>query len=184
MAFDSNWQAAAAGGIRQLKCQRQGRAATGTAPAGACTAVVIISLVPNNAILSNFGGWTRRLTSLQCFIILDFYTNKSCQPCYMASATRSASAASFLAQVAQDPSYRQSRHPVPSGSTLAASLPASSTVQYLQQNDSCADRAHSDMHSSRTWASTSGDVGLLNDADEVEDRNVFVLEYNRLAKKV
>lgn len=39
------------------------------------------------------------------------------------------------------------------------------------------------LFSSHTWTSTSGDLGLLKDADEVEDRAIFVQEYNRLAKK-
>ncbi|KAG6066881.1 hypothetical protein E4U32_005054 [Claviceps aff. humidiphila group G2b] len=37
--------------------------------------------------------------------------------------------------------------------------------------------------SSGTWTTSSGELGLLNNADEVEDRHVFVQEYNRLAKK-
>lgn len=56
-------------------------------------------------------------------------------------------------------------------------LPASSTFHSLLQNDR-------PLFSSHTWTSTSGDLGLLKDADEVEDRAVFVQEYNRLANKV
>ncbi|KAG5970008.1 hypothetical protein E4U58_000860 [Claviceps cyperi] len=37
--------------------------------------------------------------------------------------------------------------------------------------------------SSGTWTTSSGELGLLNNADEVEDRDVFIQEYNRLAKK-
>lgn len=37
---------------------------------------------------------------------------------------------------------------------------------------------------SRTWSTSSGDMGLLEDADEFEDRDIFVHEYNALAKKV
>ncbi|KAJ4150093.1 hypothetical protein LMH87_010859 [Akanthomyces muscarius] len=55
-------------------------------------------------------------------------------------------------------------------------LPASSTFHSLLQNDR-------PLFSSHTWTSTSGDLGLLRDADEVEDRAIFVQEYNRLAKK-
>jgi hypothetical protein len=43
---------------------------------------------------------------------------------------------------------------------------------------------HRQMQSSRTWTTSSGDVGLMSDADELEDRVLFVQEYNRLAKKV
>lgn len=99
----------------------------------------------------------------------------------MASAARPASARSLSGRTAHGPG---SRRLVPSGSTLAASLPASSTIQRLHNNSTQNNLAHDDTHSSRTWTSTSGDVGLLNDADAVEDRSVFVLEYNRLAKKV
>lgn len=39
------------------------------------------------------------------------------------------------------------------------------------------------MHSSATWTSDSGDMGVLSDTDEVADRAQFVEEYNRLANK-
>lgn len=38
--------------------------------------------------------------------------------------------------------------------------------------------------SSATWTTSSGDVGISSDSDEIEDRVHFVDEYNRLAKKV
>lgn len=38
--------------------------------------------------------------------------------------------------------------------------------------------------SSATWTSSSGDIGIFSDNDEVDDRENFVDEYNRLAKKV
>lgn len=56
-------------------------------------------------------------------------------------------------------------------------LPASSTFHSLLLNER-------PIFSSHTWTSTSGDLGLLKDADETEDRAIFVQEYNRLAKKV
>jgi hypothetical protein len=37
-------------------------------------------------------------------------------------------------------------------------------------------------YTSNTWTSSSGDV--LSDQDEIDDRTFFVLEYNRLARKV
>jgi hypothetical protein len=37
---------------------------------------------------------------------------------------------------------------------------------------------------SRTWSSSSGELGLLSDTDEIDDRSIFLQEYNRLAKKV
>ncbi|KAI9051347.1 hypothetical protein LZ554_004394 [Drepanopeziza brunnea f. sp. 'monogermtubi'] len=42
-------------------------------------------------------------------------------------------------------------------------------------------REHRIMRSSNTWTSSSGDV--LSDHDEVDDRTIFVHEYNRLARK-
>ncbi|KFA64249.1 hypothetical protein S40285_06744 [Stachybotrys chlorohalonatus IBT 40285] len=42
----------------------------------------------------------------------------------------------------------------------------------------------SQLRTSRTWTSSSGDICLLgNDADQFEDRSAFVREYNGLAKK-
>jgi hypothetical protein len=38
--------------------------------------------------------------------------------------------------------------------------------------------------SSATWTTSSGDMGIFSETDEVEDRSPFVDEYNRLAKKV
>lgn len=40
------------------------------------------------------------------------------------------------------------------------------------------------MRSSRTWTSSSGEFGVLSDTDEVDNREVFIVEYNRLANKV
>lgn len=37
---------------------------------------------------------------------------------------------------------------------------------------------------SNTWTSSSGDLGLLSEGDQVDDREDFVNEYNRLAKRV
>jgi hypothetical protein len=37
---------------------------------------------------------------------------------------------------------------------------------------------------SGTWTSSSGDLADLSDADDVEVRDEFVQEYNRVAKKV
>lgn len=38
--------------------------------------------------------------------------------------------------------------------------------------------------SSATWTTSSGDMGLFSDTDEIDERSQFVQEYNRLAKKV
>jgi hypothetical protein len=40
------------------------------------------------------------------------------------------------------------------------------------------------MRSSCTWTTSSGELGLMSDTDELEDRTVYAQEYNRLAKKV
>ncbi|CEJ83969.1 hypothetical protein VHEMI03333 [[Torrubiella] hemipterigena] len=37
---------------------------------------------------------------------------------------------------------------------------------------------------SRTWSSSSADLGILEDADVIEDRSIFIHEYNTLAKAV
>jgi hypothetical protein len=37
-------------------------------------------------------------------------------------------------------------------------------------------------HTSNTWTSSSGD--MLSDRDELDDRTIFIQEYNRLARKV
>jgi hypothetical protein len=39
-------------------------------------------------------------------------------------------------------------------------------------------------HSSATWTSSSGDINLVSEVEEIDDRERFVDEYNRLAKKV
>ncbi|PHH62613.1 hypothetical protein CDD81_6847 [Ophiocordyceps australis] len=39
------------------------------------------------------------------------------------------------------------------------------------------------LHSSGTWTTSSAEMGLLGDVDDVGDRDLFVFEYNRLAKK-
>lgn len=56
-----------------------------------------------------------------------------------------------------------------------------------RQSDAVTDghherRSRKAMRTSNTWTSSSGDV--LSDQDDVDDRTVFVQEYNRLAKKV
>lgn len=38
--------------------------------------------------------------------------------------------------------------------------------------------------SSATWTTSSGDMGIFSESDEIEDRVHFIDEYNRLAKKV
>jgi hypothetical protein len=38
--------------------------------------------------------------------------------------------------------------------------------------------------SSATWTTSSGEMGLFSDSDDIEDRVHFVDEYNRLAKNV
>lgn len=38
--------------------------------------------------------------------------------------------------------------------------------------------------SSNTWASSTADMALLSDNDEIGDRDAFVEDYNRLSRKV
>jgi hypothetical protein len=47
---------------------------------------------------------------------------------------------------------------------------------------SAAGRSRRAVRTSNTW--TSSDGGVLSDQDEVDDRTVFVQEFNRLARKV
>jgi hypothetical protein len=47
-----------------------------------------------------------------------------------------------------------------------------------------ADRGREAYRSSDTWTSSSGDLGVLSDTDEIDDRGQFLQEYNRLALKV
>lgn len=62
---------------------------------------------------------------------------------------------------------------------------ASSVSLLLPQSASYHSFGHgSRVRSSGTWTTSSGELGLLSNADEVDDRDVFVQEYNRLAKKV
>lgn len=71
--------------------------------------------------------------------------------------------------------YHPHRLPV-SASSASLLLPHSASCQSFGNG--------SRARSSGTWTTSSGELGLLNNADEVEDRDVFVHEYNRLAKKV
>jgi hypothetical protein len=66
----------------------------------------------------------------------------------------------------------------PSRSSTFLAFPQSNTVHNLASGPA------GQAHSSRTWTASSGDLGLLSDTDELEDRAAFLIEYNRLAKKV
>ncbi|GAB0138935.1 hypothetical protein EsDP_00007154 [Epichloe bromicola] len=73
-------------------------------------------------------------------------------------------------------SYAYPSHRLPSSvSSASLLLPHSTSFQSFGHG--------SKARSSGTWTTSSGELGLLNNADEVEDRDVFVQEYNRLAKK-
>lgn len=58
------------------------------------------------------------------------------------------------------------------------SFPRSATVHNLNT------LGRRQMRSSKTWTTSSGEQGLMSDTDELEDRALFVQEYNRLARKV
>lgn len=45
-------------------------------------------------------------------------------------------------------------------------------------------KTSSGVQSSATWTSNSGDLGAMSDTDDIGNREGFVEEYNRLAKKV
>ncbi|KAJ4389426.1 hypothetical protein N0V93_006894 [Gnomoniopsis smithogilvyi] len=57
---------------------------------------------------------------------------------------------------------------------------ASSSLAHLSLP---AQKTSSGVQSSATWTSTSGDLGGLSDTDDIRERNDFVEEYNRIAKK-
>ncbi|KAM4065808.1 rhoGAP domain-containing protein [Hirsutella rhossiliensis] len=63
-----------------------------------------------------------------------------------------------------------------SASSVSLPFPHSASVHSLLA-------APSQVRSSGTWTTSSGELGLLSDTDEVEDRAIFVHEYNRLARK-
>lgn len=68
-------------------------------------------------------------------------------------------------------------HSQPSESVASFGLPQSATVQNLPGQG-----LH--VHSSRTWTTSSGELGLLSDTDEIDDRDAFIVKYNALATKV
>ncbi|KAG5984149.1 hypothetical protein E4U55_005862 [Claviceps digitariae] len=73
-------------------------------------------------------------------------------------------------------SYAYHPHRLPaSASSASLLLPHNASFQSFGNG--------SKARSSGTWTTSSGELGLLNNADEIEDRDVFVQEYNRLAKK-
>ncbi|KAF6841777.1 RhoGAP domain-containing protein [Colletotrichum plurivorum] len=57
---------------------------------------------------------------------------------------------------------------------------SSNTLPALAGRDSHKSRA---LPSSVTWTSSSGDLAMFSDTDEIQDRRSFIQEYNRLAKK-
>ncbi|KAK1502553.1 RhoGAP domain-containing protein [Colletotrichum tamarilloi] len=59
-------------------------------------------------------------------------------------------------------------------------LATSGTLPALVTGDGRRSRA---LPSSATWTSSVGDLALLSDTDEIQDRRIFVQDYNRLAKK-
>ncbi|KLU88751.1 hypothetical protein MAPG_07735 [Magnaporthiopsis poae ATCC 64411] len=62
-------------------------------------------------------------------------------------------------------------------------LPPSLTFAALQSAPASSSSSRRRERSSNTWTSSSADMALLSDTDEVEDRTWFVEEYNRLASK-
>ncbi|KAL0779707.1 hypothetical protein CaCOL14_004191 [Colletotrichum acutatum] len=59
-------------------------------------------------------------------------------------------------------------------------LTISGTLPTLVTGD---DRRSRALASSATWTSSVGDLALLSDTDEIQDRRIFVQDYNRLARK-
>ena len=67
---------------------------------------------------------------------------------------------------------------VTAGSATSLVLPQSATMQNLTAH------GPGQKWSSRTWTTSSGGLGMVSDTDELDNRALFVQEYNRLAKKV
>ncbi|CAG9995946.1 unnamed protein product [Clonostachys byssicola] len=70
------------------------------------------------------------------------------------------------------------RVPRASRSSTSLAFPQSATVHHLG-----GPRDGPMRRTSRTWTTSSGDLGLMSDTDEFDDRALVVQEYNRLAKK-
>ncbi|KAL8371805.1 hypothetical protein RB595_001550 [Gaeumannomyces hyphopodioides] len=62
-------------------------------------------------------------------------------------------------------------------------LPPSLTFAALQTAPASSSSSRRRERSSNTWTSSSADMALLSDTDDVDDRTCFVEEYNRLASK-
>ncbi|OHE96751.1 RhoGAP domain-containing protein [Colletotrichum orchidophilum] len=86
------------------------------------------------------------------------------------STAPTSTAAPQLPIVASIPSSRVNLQPLASSNTLPA----------LIVGEGRRSRA---LPSSATWASSVGDLAMLSDTDEIQDRRRFVQEYNRLAKR-
>lgn len=67
--------------------------------------------------------------------------------------------------------------PSTSRSLTSLAFPQSATIHNLTGHGA-------QMHSSCTWTTSSGELGMMSDTDELEDRTLYVQEYNRLASKV
>jgi len=74
----------------------------------------------------------------------------------------------------------QTRLPAPPASALRGSLPDFVTAAGVPAPEKDARKEHS----SSTWTTSSGGADLFDDVEGLEDRSIFVHEYNRLAKKV
>lgn len=81
----------------------------------------------------------------------------------------------------QSTSFHHPRPPVRKLSLSTGTFPHSVTVHDLPTAGAA---RIAQGRSSRTWTTSSGELGLLSDTDEVDDRSGYVQEYNRLAKKV
>ncbi|PNY29307.1 Rho-GTPase-activating protein 6 [Tolypocladium capitatum] len=92
----------------------------------------------------------------------------------MARPTRLAASQSSH-QLATNDAFVPRRLP-PSASSISLAFPHNVSVHSLLAQGSR-------VRSSGTWTTSSGELGFLSDTDEVEDRAIYIHEYNRLAKK-
>lgn len=93
------------------------------------------------------------------------------------TASQKTSTAPTSTQPPEHPIRPSSEFPEPNHGLLFNS----NTLPALAGRGSHKSRA---LPSSITWTSSSGDLDMFSDTDEIQDRRDFVQEYNRLAKKV
>jgi hypothetical protein len=81
-------------------------------------------------------------------------------------------------------SSRASSRMAASRTTASPTLRDRPSSGAISQGVAISERGRQAHRSSDTWTSSSGDLGILSDTDDIDDRADFIQEYNRLAQKV